>query len=235
MRTSENFGIRSTAMLQLGKVLTLATLAFASSLSGLRAGPDTTNDKDMKSMTPPACGSCTDKDWSLELGSGVFWSNVRSGQPNQAYTIVPITLTASLKLDDVSLDHEFGGILRGYTEFFFRGEYSQILRGPETHYEGAMFGPRYNFVQPGWKLIPYAEGGVGFEFADSNPQAGGLGQDFNFSFIAGVGAKYCFTNDFYARLGVEYQHLSNAGLSEPAAANHPIDGLGPKLSFGYSF
>jgi hypothetical protein len=37
------------------------------------------------------------------------------------------------------------------------------------------------------------------------------------------------------RLGVEYQHLSNAGLSEPEEPNHPIDGLGPKLSFGYAF
>ncbi|MCE0499729.1 MAG: acyloxyacyl hydrolase, partial [Methylacidiphilales bacterium] len=100
---------------------------------------------------------------------------------------------------------------------------------------GLLVGPRYNFVQPGWKLIPYVEGGVGFDFADSAPQLGGLGQDFNFSFEVGAGAKYQFTDNFYARLGVEYQHLSNAGLSEPVNPNHPIDALGPKLSFGYAF
>jgi hypothetical protein len=62
-----------------------------------------------------------------------------------------------------------------------------------------------------------------------------LGQDFNFTFEAGAGARYDFCDDFFVRLGVVYQHLSNAGLSEPATPNHPIDSLGPKLSFGYSF
>ena len=104
------------------------------------------DSKDMKGMSAPECG--VEKDWTLELGSGVLFSNVRSGEPNQAYTVVPISLTASLRIDDVSLDHEFGGILRGYTEFFFRGDYDQIERGPETHYEGLVVGPRYNFVQP---------------------------------------------------------------------------------------
>jgi lipid A 3-O-deacylase len=217
-------------------ILGLMAISTALSLTSLLAGPETpaSNDtKDMKSMSPPTC--CTEKEWTLELGSGALWSNVRSGQPNQAYTIIPITLTASLKLDDVSLDREMWGILRGYSEFFFRGDYDQIVRGPEHHFEGLVVGPRYNFVQPGWKLIPYVEGGVGFEFADSNPGGGGLGQDFNFTFTAGAGAKYNITDDFFVRLGVEYQHLSNAGLSEPATPNHPIDGLGPKLSFGYAF
>jgi len=134
----------------------------------------------------------------------------------------------------VSLDHELGGVLRGYSEFFFRGDYDQIVRGPETHYEGLIVGPRYNFVQPNWKIIPYVEGGVGFLFADANPAAGGLGQDFNFTFTVGAGAKYNITDDFFLRLGVEYQHVSNAGLSDPVP-NNAIDGLGPKLSFGYAF
>jgi hypothetical protein len=181
----------------------------------------------------PDLGS-TDHDWTVELGSGVTFSNVRSGQPNQAYTIIPVTLTASLKLDDVSLDNFLGGFLRGYSEFFFRGDYLQIVRGPENHVEDFMVGPRYNFVQPGWKIIPYIEGGVGIGFADSNPKGGGLGQDFNFSFLAGAGAKYQIDDNWFVRLGVEYQHFSNAGLSDPIP-NHPIDSLGPKLSVGYSF
>ena len=215
----------------------LATVTFISALVAMlpaRAGTEMKNSDDMKGMTPPTC--CTDeKDWTIELGSGALWSNVRSGKPNAAYTIVPISLTASLKVDDVSLDHELGGILRGQTEFFFRGDYDQIVHGPETHYEGLIVGPRYNFVQPGWKVIPYVEGGVGFVFADSAPDRQGLGQDFEFTFIAGAGAKYMITDDFSVRLGVEYQHVSNADLSDPPNPNHPIDGLGPKLSFGYSF
>jgi lipid A 3-O-deacylase len=208
--------------------LAAAILLTALSLPRAMAGTD------MKAVTmPPSC--CSEKDWTIELGSGVSWSNVRSGQPNQAYTVVPISLTASLKLDDVSLDHFVGGFLRGYSEFFFRGDFEPIVHGPENHYEGIMVGPRYNFVQEGWPVIPYVEGGVGLGFADSNPEQGGLGQDFNFTFEAGAGAKYNISDDFYVRLGVEYQHVSNAGLSEPTNPNHPIDELGPKLSFGYSF
>jgi len=217
----------------------LACLALLAALALPRAMAGTeVKDSSLQGVACPASGSCpycSEKDWTLELGSGVSWSNVRSGQPNQPYTVVPVSLTASLKLDDVSLDHFAWGILRGYSEFYFRGDYEQIVHGPENHYEGIMVGPRYNFVQPGWVIIPYAEGGVGLGFADSNPQAGGLGQDFNFTFEAGAGAKYNICDDFYVRLGVEYQHVSNAGLSEPTNPNHPIDELGPKLSFGYSF
>jgi lipid A 3-O-deacylase len=204
----------------------------ALSLAAVHAGTETQDTKSMASMTPPPCG---DKDWTIELGSGALFSNVRSGEPNAAYTIAPISLTASLKIDDVSLDHELWGILRGNTEFFFRGDYDYITRGPESHYEGLIVGPRYNFVQPGWKVIPYIEAGVGFVFADAQAERGGLGQDFNFTFTVGAGAKYQITDCWFARLGVEYQHVSNAGLSEPTNPNHPIDGLGPKLSFGYEF
>jgi opacity protein-like surface antigen len=198
------------------------------------AGTEMNDSKDLKSTTSTQCNPL-DKDWTLELGSGATFSNVRSGQPNQAYTIVPIDLTASLRLDDVGLDNMAGGIFRGYSEFFFRGQYEQIVRGPENHYEGLMVGPRYNFVQPGWKIIPFIEGGVGFGFADSNPEAGGLGQDFNFSFEVAIGAKYQINCNWFLRLAAEYQHVSNAGLSDPPNPNHPIDAAGPVLSVGYAF
>jgi len=221
----------------------LASQAIVGAFSMSRAVAGT----DMRGITPPECGAgtcpscagcgagCEERDWTIELGAGAGWSNVRSGEPNHAYTLIPITLTASLKVDDVSLDHFLGGWLRGYTEFYFQGEYQQIVRGPEHHFEGILVGPRYNFVQPGWVIVPFVEGGVGLGFADSNPQAGGLGQDFNFTFSAAAGARYDITCDFFVRLAVEYQHVSNAGLSEPQFPNRPIDELGPRLSFGYSF
>jgi hypothetical protein len=205
----------------------LGACALSRAVAGTEMGNPYTKDA--------TCCQCGEPEWTLELGSGVSWSNVRSGQPNQAYTVVPIDLSASLKIDEVSLDNFLGGWLRGYTEFFFRGDYEQIVHGPENHFEDFLVGPRYNFVQPGWKIIPYVEGGVGIGFADSNPALGGLGQDFNFTFTAGAGAKYNFCNDWFLRVGVEYQHVSNAGLSEPQFPNHPIDELGPKISVGYSF
>jgi len=189
---------------------------------------------DMKEITPPAVGE--EKDWTVELASGSLFSNVREpGPPDKGYTIVPIEVTASLKLDDVGLDNFLGGWLRGYSEFYFSGGYFPIVFGPEHHFEGIMVGPRYNFVQPGWKIIPFISGGVGIDFIDSKPQLGGMGQDFNFSFETSAGLRYNISDDWFARLAVEYKHISNAGMSEPTNPNHPIDALGPQLSVGYAF
>ncbi len=208
----------------------LAGALVACALPSARAGTEMSDTKDMKGMTPPACGP---KDWTIELGSGVEWSNVRAGT-YAGYRIEPIELTAALAVDDVSLDNFLGGVFRGYTEFLFRGQYDNIDKGPEDRYAGILVGPRYNFVQPGWKIIPYVEGTVGVGFATSRPELGGLGQDFNFTFEVGAGAKYQINCDWSVRLGVQYQHMSNAGLSAPAK-NNPIDALGPIVSLGYSF
>jgi len=208
----------------------LAAALLACAIPAARAGTEMSDTKDMKGVTPPECGT---KDWTIELGSGVEWSNVRAGTYD-GYRIEPIELTAALAVDDVSLDHFLGGVFRGYTEFLFRGQYDVIDKGPEDWYAGAMVGPRYNFVQPGWKIIPFVEGTVGIGFADARPQLGGLGQDFNFSFEVAAGAKYQIDCNWSVRLAAQYQHVSNAGLSSPIP-NNPIDALGPVLSFGYSF
>jgi hypothetical protein len=207
-----------------------AAMAVALSVPHALAGTDMSDTKNMQGVTPPECGT---KDWTIELGSGAQFSNVRDDS-YRGYTLVPIEFTAALAVDDVSLDHFAGGFFRGYTEFLFRGQYDAITSGPEHHYEGILVGPRYNFVQPGWKVIPYVEGTVGIGFADSNSEIDGLGQDFNFSFEVGAGAKYQLNCDWSLRAGVQYQHFSNGGLSSPTK-NNPVDAIGPVLSLGYSF
>ncbi|MDR1191494.1 MAG: acyloxyacyl hydrolase [Verrucomicrobiales bacterium] len=183
------------------------------------------------------------KDWSLELGSGVAFSNIRAPHLD-GYTYIPVKLTASLKVDEVDLDDFAGGIFRGQTEFFFRGYWNQIINGPEHRIVGATFGPRYNFVQPGWKLVPFIETSVGFGFIDSNQTHGplshddhlrGMGEDFNFTFSVAVGARYDLDETWFMRVSVSYQHFSNAGLSEPERSNRAIDAVGPELAFGANF
>ncbi len=173
------------------------------------------------------------------IASALSCPDVRTDLPG--YTLVPANLTASLKVDDVSLDNVAGGWLRGNTEFFFRGEGLAVLHGaPESRFLGISFGPRYNFVQPGWKVVPFVEGCVGFAFCDS----GGLtvargqvgqGQDFCFQFGIAGGATYDITNDFFLRFRGVYTHYSNGGLSEPARKNRALDAAGPELAFGYRF
>lgn len=204
------------------------------------------DNKDAKSDIAPLTAAA-DKNWSTELSSGVLFSNVRTG-PGNNYTLVPVQLAGILKVDDVSLDDFAGGIFRGNTEFLFRGDFYQVTFGQENHLAGLSVGPRYNFVQPGWKIVPFVEGTVGILFADSNPQTygatngsgvgsqqRGLGEDFNFTFGVAVGFRYDINEDWYLRASFDYAHVSNAGLSEPQWQNKAIDAVGPKIGVGYRF
>src|SRR5262249_24620978 len=68
--------------------------------------------------------------------------------------------------------------LRGYNQFYISGVAEPILRGIENHYFGLNFGMRYNFVQPGSRIIPYLSGGLGLGWIDSHAHIpGGQGQD----------------------------------------------------------
>lgn len=192
-------------------------------------------------ITAPAPSSKTvpdEKEWSLELGSGLLIADVRTDLPG--YTIVPADMTASFKLDDDTMDNFASGILRGHTEFIFRGFGYTVIHGTESRFVGASFGPRYNFVQPGWKWVPFVEGNVGFAFTDSQGVTVdrgqiGQGQDFCFNFGIAMGVRYDITNDWFVRLSGMYTHFSNGGLSSPDRKNRALDAAGPELSFGHRF
>jgi len=195
--------------------------------------------------------TCEFKDWSVEIGSGVQFGNIRSAR---AYnnTYVPIDLTAELIVDDEQTYRQAiqgNNWYDGYTGFIFRGNYSNVVWGAENEYLGISVGPRYNFTPKGWVdecgygLVPYIGAEVGFAFADSDPQntypnpadQWGLGQDFNFMFGVEAGMRYDFNDTFFLRLAAIYRHYSNAGLSEPQWQNEAIDSIGPQLSFGIHF
>lgn len=146
-----------------------------------------------------------------------------------SYTVLPQILSARWQLDEVGNT----GWLRGNTEFVFSGYYSAIVDGPEDHFAGALFGPRYNFVQKGWKFIPYIESKVGFGFTNTSGVVGAQGQDFCFTFTVGSGVRYIISDRFEVSLGAIYQHYSNGGLSEPGRLNNGLDTLGPVLGFNW--
>jgi len=177
-------------------------------------------------------------DWSIETGSGILLGDVRTDL--KGYTMVPAFLTGSMKMDDVSLDNLMGGIFRGYTEFMFTAYGMAITDGYESRFVGMQYGPRYNFVQPGWKFVPFIEGHVGFGFTDSRgltegTKQVGQGEDFCFNFGIAAGTRYDINDAWFVRLKAIYEHFSNAGLSEPQRANRACDIAGPELSFGYRF
>ena len=98
-----------------------------------------------------------------------------------------------------------------------------IVKGPESYFRGSILGLRYNFIQPGAKLIPYAELRAGGGWCDSRGVSQSLQTDFTFTYFIGVGLRYDVNSRCSVTAGVLDQHLSNAWLANP---DYGVDSLG---------
>jgi opacity protein-like surface antigen len=177
--------------------------------------------------------------WAVELASGVTFANVRDPHI-PGYTLVPVDLALSRRLDGPILENFAGGLFRGTPEALIKGNYIAVAHGIESRIAGGDLGARYNFEQPGRNWAPYAEADVGLAWADAHPviidgAQHGLGQDFNFTFSLAAGIRFDLNTRTYMRLGAVFSHYSNGGLSEPAHSNRAIDAAGPMLAFGLRF
>ncbi len=150
------------------------------------------------------------------------------GNPN-SYEIGAEFLTARVRWGVVQSD----SWLRGYNQFYVSAIAEPIFRGPENHYFGLNFGMRYNFARPGSRLIPYFSGGLGLGWIDSHPNIpGAQGQDFTFNILTAAGISYQMSKHWKLNAGILYQHLSNAGQTDP---NPSLNLLGPQVGLNYSF
>ena len=151
------------------------------------------------------------------------------GNPN-SYEIGAQFFTARLRWGVNRDDHS---IFRGYNQVYLLGMVEPIFRGPENHYFGISAGFRHVFVRPGWRLQPYASGGVGLGWIDSTDEfRGGQGEDFTFNILTAVGVDYLVNEHWKVNVGALYQHLSNAGLSDP---NPSLNLIGPQIGATFSF
>jgi opacity protein-like surface antigen len=150
------------------------------------------------------------------------------------YTLIPLTAAVRWHLDDI------GGpwFLRGNTDIIAGLNYTVIPKGPESYYVSLMAGPRYNFVQPNWRVVPYLEARFGCGFTDAKGPKGvpyAQGQDFTFTFSVGGGLRYNFDPTYGVSLGFEYMHISNLYLSEPETPNYGINVIGPTIGVNIAF
>jgi len=144
------------------------------------------------------------------------------------YTLVPII---------PSLRWHWGNVagpsfIRGNTDLTFSLSYTDIPRGPEHLYVTFMFGVRRNFVQPNWRVVPYAEARGGVGYTDAKGPYGVLyaqGQDLTFNFILGGGVRYNFSPRYSISSGIAYMHVSNAYLSQPKVYDYGINVFGPTV------
>ncbi|MFN2476170.1 MAG: outer membrane protein [Chthoniobacterales bacterium] len=154
------------------------------------------------------------------------------GNPHN-YEIAAAMLTARMRWGAIHSD----GFMRGYNQVYFQFLGEAFTRGLENHYWGVNAGFRYNFIQPDCRIQPYVSGGIGLGWVDATNTytAGALGQNFTFNIQSTVGVDYKLNDHWKANVGIIYQHLSNAGLSEPERPNSSLNTLGPQIGATYSF
>jgi hypothetical protein len=142
------------------------------------------------------------------------------------YTLVPLVASLRWHIDDV------GGpwIFRGNWDMTFSGSVTLIPRGPETHYFSYDMGIRRNFVPRRGKIAPYFDGRLGLGRIDAKEPLGvqfAQGQNFTFTVNMGAGARYNFNLRYSLSAGLNWMHISNLYLSEPAFSNYGINVYGP--------
>ena len=109
-------------------------------------------------------------------------------------------------------------------EGFGSGIYEKRSAGGHYIAGGSLY-LRYNFIQEGWRLVPYLEGGAGLTSMDINHDYDGM--NFNFNLDLGAGARYFITHHCSVNLEALFQHISNADLG---AHNIGLNSVGPRLS-----
>jgi opacity protein-like surface antigen len=149
--------------------------------------------------------------------------------PPRDYQVGAEFITARIRWGLMERD----GWLRGYNQFYISAIAEPIFQGIENHYFGLNFGMRYNFVQSGSRLVPYFSGGLGLGWIDSHAEIpGGQGQDFTFNILTAAGISYLINDHWKINAGILYQHLSNAGQTDP---NPSLNLLGPQVGLTCSF
>jgi opacity protein-like surface antigen len=165
-------------------------------------------------------------EFEVAVTSGALFSPlyVSTRRPSIYYTESAIQL--GYMVSDVH-SHNF---LRG--NFELTGELfgGAIFRDHGNYVSGCTVWFRRNFVRDGWRLVPYAQIGVGLTFTDADRIL--LGQTFNFNLDAGIGTRYFISRNVSINVEYRYQHISNANQ---ARHNLGINGQGGILGVSFFF
>jgi lipid A 3-O-deacylase len=161
----------------------------------------------------------------IEFGIGVFgspWAEDTAKRPDMAFAIGE--LRAGWMLSDPHGD----GFLRGNWEFVLDVFGGGIFDGPGDVLVGAEMLLRYNFIQPGSRLVPFIHiggGGVCSDAADDDPIQHLIGTDFSFILEGEIGLRWKLNERCAISCGIDYRHISNAGLASHNAGLNALGGL----------
>jgi len=164
--------------------------------------------------------------YEATLTSGVLFSPflATGGRPTINYTITEVQFGYMLS------DVKGRGWWRGNFELVGEGFGSAIFEGSGSFIAGITVWMRYNIVPPGWRLVPFAQAGMGLTSTDIDHKY--VGQPFNFNLDLGIGTRYLLSEHWSLNLEYRFQHISNADMGQH---NIGINGHGPVLGVSYLF
>jgi hypothetical protein len=123
---------------------------------------------------------------------------------------------------------------RGNFEALFETTGSYVWETFGTYMVGITGIVRYNFVQPGWIVVPYIQGGAGVIYTNArnwaNQEAIGGNWEFTPQFAGGL--KFLIDDNFSFNIEGALQHISNANTS---ARNEGVNAYGGFAGFTYYF
>ncbi|MCA1601282.1 MAG: acyloxyacyl hydrolase [Acidobacteria bacterium] len=213
---------RFFALLQAGS-LSLATVAWAEGVPATGQSPIQSREFDLYQRGQ----------WEFSLESAYTFRNVpnpfvsaymgyiRRPNPLQ-YRFLTTAIAARYRVTNPGGPWLFRGSLQVSATLIG----TAIVEGPESHFFGAAIGFRYDFVQPGARLVPYLEIRGGPGVIDSSGIKTGQYQDFMFTYLINAGLRYDFSPRCSVMISAVDQHFSNAGQTEQA---NGIDSLGVSI------
>ncbi|MFN7140348.1 MAG: acyloxyacyl hydrolase [Limisphaerales bacterium] len=103
------------------------------------------------------------------------------------------------------------GIARGNFEVLGELFAGGVFSGKGNYLAGFTAWLRYNFVQPDWVIVPYAQLGAGASAMDFDQRF--YGQVFSFNLGTAFGLRYFLRPEFALNAEYRFQHLSNANTA----------------------
>ncbi len=164
----------------------------------------------------------------IDVGASGFWS---IGTPDNARRPNLNYLLAQADYGWMLTDASGSGFFRGNTELLLGAFGGPVFDGPGHYFAGSEAFLRYNFVQPGATLVPFAQLGFGGAYSDApsvNHVQRLIGANLSFDLETAVGVRWMFSPRCALLLEAEFRHFSNA---DTAIRNQGLNSVGALVGF----
>jgi lipid A 3-O-deacylase len=167
------------------------------------------------------------KDWfdsgamEVELMTGVVGAPIVGDHISYHYT------DTELRLGWMLTSPRGSGFLRGNLELLANAGGGGIFEGPGSVFGSAGAMLRYNFVQPGARLMPYFQGGAGAFVSDisENTRQEDIGGTFEADLKAAIGTKFFICRNWSLNTELFFEHVSNADTQTRNVGINALGGL----------